>query len=227
MNSLYPLLNSKGKVSVAPSILAADFSKLDREIMDVEKGGADFLHVDVMDGHFVENITFGPVIVKAVAKLAGIPLLTHLMISDPAKYVSEFIEAGSDLVSFHYEAVSSGHQDIIEKIHGIGSGAGLAVNPDTPLDSVRHLLGSIELLLIMSVYPGFGGRGFIEDVLGKIREAAYLKKENGFDYVIEVDGGIKPLNAVKIRDSGAQILVAGTAIFGSSDYAETISMIRG
>jgi len=227
LNSLYPLLNKEGKISVAPSILAADFSKIDREIMDVERGGADFLHVDVMDGHFVENITFGPVIVKAVAELARIPLLTHLMISDPAKYIPRYFEAGSDLISFHYEAVSGGHEKIINMIHDIGSRAGLAINPDTPLDSVRHLLGGIELLLIMSVHPGFGGRGFIDEVLGKIREAADIKEENGYEYVIEVDGGVKPSNAARVRASGAQILVAGTAIFGSADYAETISSIRG
>ena len=225
MNSLCRRLNDLGGVAVAPSVLSADFTCLEKEIRGVEEAGAGFLHIDVMDGNFVKNITMGPMIVKAIAKLSTIPLITHLMISDPLQYAGAFVEAGSAVVSFHWEAMKEGHEKVIERLHDLGSMAGLAINPDTPVSDVAHLLGSIELLLCMTVFPGFGGQAFIPDVLTKIEEAASLSGEHG--YVIEVDGGIKADNAASVRQAGGQVLVAGTAVFKSGDYRQSIAAIRG
>ncbi len=173
------------------------------------------------------NITFGPMVVEAISRVATRPLITHLMISDPAKYAGAFVRAGSDVVSVHYEAVEEGHLEIVHTIREAGSTAGLAINPDTPLDSVKQLLGDIDLLLIMTVFPGFGGQKFIVEVLDKIREAAAVRDEEGHAFVIEVDGGINLDNAGAVRKAGGQCLVAGTAVYGSDDYASAIRAIRG
>jgi ribulose-phosphate 3-epimerase len=220
-------LIEKDRVHVAPSILSADFGRLGEEIAAVEEAGADFHHIDVMDGHFVENITFGPKIVGAISRLASKPLITHLMISDPAGYAPRFIEAGSDVITFHLEAPGCRHKAVIDSIHGLDCAAGIALNPDTPLSKVEHLLGGIELLLIMSVFPGFGGQEFIGSVVDKIKQAAALKADNGYSYLIEVDGGVTPDNAEVVRSAGAGCLVAGTAIYKSEDYRAAISGIRG
>ncbi len=227
MNSSFLQSIEKGSAAVGPSVLSADFTMLAEEIRAVEKAGADFHHLDIMDGHFVPNITFGPMVVEAISKAAGIPLITHLMISDPAKYAADFIRAGSDVVSFHYEAVAEGHQDIVRIIREAGAAPGVAINPDTPLDSVRHLLGDIDLLLIMTVFPGFGGQKFIAEELDKIREAVAVREVEGHSFVIEVDGGIKPENAGAVREAGGECLVAGTAVYRSGDYATAIKAIRG
>lgn len=213
--------------AVAPSLLSADFTRLEDEIRAVEEAGADFHHLDVMDGHFVPNITFGPMVVEAVARAASKPLITHLMISDPAKYAADFVDAGSDVVTFHYEAVHDGHLELAGRIGEAGAAAGLAVNPDTPLEHVRELLGDIDLLLMMTVFPGFGGQKFISDVLGKISEASEAREAGGYRYVIEVDGGIKPDNAGLVREAGGEILVAGTAVYRSGDYRAAIAALKG
>ena len=227
MSSLFQRLTERGGVAVAPSVLAADHSCLRDEISAVEDAGADCLHIDVMDGHFVPNITYGPMMVKTLSGLTGIPLITHLMISDPSRYVGQFAQAGSSLVSFHWEALESGHEEIIAMLRDLGCGAGIAINPDTPVDAARHLLGSIDLLLVMTVFPGFGGQSLIPDALENVKRAAVLREEDGAGFVIEVDGGIKPENAAQVREAGGQILVSGTAVFGCGSYAEAIRDIRG
>lgn len=226
MNSSFRQLSDSRSVAIAPSVLAADFSRLEEEIKAVEIAGADFLHLDVMDGHFVRNITFGPMIISSISKLSSLPLITHLMISDPAAYAEEFVKAGSSLVSFHFEAVDSGHGEIIERLHSLDCCAGLAINPDTPLEKIEHLLPEIDLLLAMTVFPGFGGQKFIADVMDKVKAADSIKRKKGYHFAIEVDGGINRQTAAAVRESGGQILVAGTAVFGARDYAEAISSLR-
>ena len=227
MSSSSLLSIERGRTAVAPSILSADFSDLAGEIESVERAGADFHHLDVMDGHFVPNLTFGPMVVEAIDRLAGIPLITHLMISEPGRYAERFVEAGSDAVSFHFEAMEGGHGELIGGIRSGGAAAGLALNPDTPIRSAEDLLEEIDLLLIMSVFPGFGGQKFIEQTLRKIEKAAELKVSRGYRYIIEVDGGIDPVTAPRARSAGAECLVAGTAVYRSGDYAGAIATIRG
>ncbi len=227
MNSSFLRLNEERGAAVAPSLLSADFSRLREEIETVEAAGAGFLHLDVMDAHFVPNLTFGPFIVEAIARIARVPLVSHLMIDDPGTFAERFVEAGSAAVTFHWEACRAGCEKVIDRIHAAGCDAGVAVNPPTPLEAVAHLLGSIDLLLVMTVNPGFGGQEFIPSCVDKLREAARLKRERGYRYVLEVDGGIKPANSALVREAGAQILVAGTAVFKSPDYARAIAEIKG
>jgi len=220
-------LSEEGKVAVSPSILSADFSCLRDEVLAVEEAGADCLHCDVMDGNFVPNISFGPLVIRALSKITGIPIFSHLMISEPAKYVETFADAGSFAISFHYEAMEKGHDEVIERIHSREVMAGIAINPDTPLGAVEHLLGDLDFLVIMTVFPGFGGQKLIQEVLGKIEEARELRDKRNYRYAIEVDGGIKMDNAHLVREAGGEILVSGTGIFKSDDYRKAISLIRG
>lgn len=211
------------KVKIAPSILSADFSRLGEEIKAVEEAGADIIHIDVMDGHFVPNITFGPPLVKSVRKAAPKATLDcHLMIAEPTKYVGAFCDAGADWVSVHCE-VSDDVAAAIATVKARGRRAGIVLNPDSPLDRARAHFDHVDFVLIMSVFPGFGGQAFIPSVLDKIRA---LRAE-GFSREIEVDGGVTRETAPLAVEAGADVLVAGSAVFGKPDRAQAIRDLRG
>ncbi len=213
-------------IKIAPSILSADFSRLKDEIQAVEAAGADWLHVDVMDGHFVPNITIGPVVVEWVRKVATIPIDVHLMISDPDKYAPEFIKVGANWVSVHPETCRPNPRATLNKIRELGARPSLAVNPDVPLSNVEDYLTDIDMLLMMTVFPGFGGQAFIPDVLPKIEEARRLIDEKNLSILIEVDGGIKVDNIQQVVSAGGEVIVSGSGIFKTTDYAETIRAMR-
>jgi ribulose-phosphate 3-epimerase len=213
-------------VKIAPSILSADFAKLGEEIIEVEKGGADYIHVDVMDGHFVPNITIGPLIVDAIRPVTKLPLDVHLMIENPDQYIEAFAKAGADYITVHVEACRHLHRTI-QHIKSFGIKAGVVLNPATPVDSIQHIIGDIEMVLLMSVNPGFGGQKFIPGVLPKIRAVKAMAEQKGLDIEIEIDGGVNPETAKLCIEAGATVLVAGSAIYNQEDYAKAISLIRG
>ena len=210
---------------VAPSLLAGDFSQLGAEARRVEAAGADWLHLDVMDGHFVDNISFGPAVVAAMHKAVKLPLDVHLMISRPDHYLARFVQAGARSISVHLEAK---HEvpTTLRSIREAGCLAGLAINPGTPLSAAREHLAKIDLLLVMTVNPGFGGQEFIASTLDKVAEAARLRQEQGWSYHIEVDGGIKEDTARLSREKGADVMVAGTSVFHAGDVAAAIRELR-
>ena len=210
---------------IAPSILSADGSRLGEEITAVEAAGADWLHLDVMDGHFVPNITIGPGLIASLRKTTSIPFDVHLMIENPERYVDDFVRAGADWLTVHVEATAHLHR-LIGLIHEKGVKAGVSLNPATPLAMIAPILPDIDLLLIMSVNPGFGGQKFIESSLPRIRAAKEMIKNAGSAALIEVDGGISLTNIRAVVDAGADAVVAGAAIFGSANYRETIQSMR-
>lgn len=215
------------KIKIAPSILSADFSRLGEEIRAVEAAGADIIHVDVMDGHFVPNITIGPLIVEAARKSTKLPLDVHLMIENPERYVDDFAKAGADYITVHVETGYHLHR-LAQSIRSHKNvKAGVVLNPATPLSSLDYILGEVDLVLIMSVNPGFGGQSFIPSALDKIRQLRKRISNLGLAVEIEVDGGVKPDNAAGIIEAGADILVAGSAVFGAKDYGSAIRGIRG
>lgn len=213
-------------VKIAPSILSADFAKLGEEIIAVEKGGADYIHVDVMDGHFVPNITIGPLIVEAIRPVTKLPLDVHLMIENPDQYIEAFAKAGADYITVHVEACRHLHRTI-QNIKSFGVKAGVVLNPATPVESIQHILGDIDMVLLMSVNPGFGGQKFIPEVLPKIKKVKQMAVEKGVEIEIEIDGGVNPETAKLCIEAGANVLVAGSAIYNQADYAKAISHIRG
>ena len=210
---------------IAPSILSADFMRLGDEIRAAEEAGAELVHVDVMDGHFVPNITIGPMFVEGIRKITKLPIDVHLMISDPDKYAHDFASAGSDYITVHAEATMHLHRSV-QCIKEEGVKAGVSLNPATPLCSLDYILSDIELVLIMSVNPGFGGQKFIPSALEKIRKLKDAIVERNLSVLIEVDGGVKIENAANIVRAGADILVMGSAFFGSSDYSAFIKKLR-
>ena len=213
-------------VQISPSILSADFSRLGEEIKAAEKAGADMIHVDVMDGHFVPNITIGPLVVKAIKKITGLPLDVHLMIEDPDKYIEDFSQAGADIITVHSE-VSVHLNRSIHYIKDKKVKAGVSLNPATPLDVLDFILSEVDMVLVMSVNPGFGGQEFIPQTLGKIKMLKDIIKKRKYRVEIEVDGGININNAKDVVKAGADILVMGNAFFNSGNYAEVVKAVRG
>jgi ribulose-phosphate 3-epimerase len=208
------------KILIAPSILSADFSKLGEEIRAVESAGADWIHVDVMDGHFVPNLTIGPVVVQHIRPVTKLPLDVHLMISKPERYAEEFIRAGSDIITFHVEACQDPGK-LISVIRGLGKKAGITLRPKTPVSTVKPFFGDVDLVLIMTVEPGFGGQKFMEDAVQKVGE---VRKHYNGD--LEVDGGITSENAKKVIELGANVLVAGTSVFRTKNYKDAITKMK-
>jgi ribulose-phosphate 3-epimerase len=212
-------------VIIAPSILNADFSRFDEQIKSVIAAGADWLHVDVMDGHFVPNITFGPVIVSGLRKLAQQPIDVHLMIEEPDAFITAYREAGADWLTVHVEACRHLWRTI-DSIHKLGAKAGVTLNPATPLSLIEPILERVDLVLIMSVEPGFGGQAFIPAALSRIAQLAQWRKERGYSYLIEVDGGVDLTTAPQVLAAGADVLVAGYAIFKQPDIAIAVNRLR-
>ncbi len=210
---------------IAPSVLSADFSKLGEDIRAIEKAGADWIHIDVMDGHFVPNITMGPLIVDAIRNVTSLPLDVHLMIENPDRFVSDFAQAGATYISVHVETCPHLNRTI-QAIRESGAGAGVVLNPATSAGSVEWVLEYLDFVLVMSVNPGFGGQAFIENSLGKIAELKAMINARGLSTLIQVDGGVNEKTLGKVRQAGADVFVAGSAIFGRPDYRKTIENFR-
>ena len=212
-------------IKIAPSILSADFSRLGEEIVAAEKAGADLVHVDVMDGQFVPNITIGPLVVKAVKKVASVPLDVHLMIVDPDTYVKDFADSGADIITVHAEACVHLHRSI-QNIKECGVKAAVSLNPATPLSDIEIVLPYVDMVLIMSVNPGFGGQKFIPEAIGKIKTLKEMITAKNLHVEIEVDGGVTVDNVEEVHKAGADIVVMGSAFYYSKDYAETVRLVR-
>ncbi|MBI5663711.1 MAG: ribulose-phosphate 3-epimerase [Nitrospirae bacterium] len=212
-------------VKIAPSILSADFSRLGEEVISAEKAGADLVHVDVMDGHFVPNITIGPLVVKAVKKVVSIPLDVHLMIEDPDKYVRDFADSGADIITVHQEACIHLHRTI-QNIKECGVKAAVSINPATPVSTIEIVLPYVDMVLIMSVNPGFGGQKFIPEALAKIRQLKDIISRNNYKAEIEVDGGVNIDNVAEVVKAGADIVVMGSAFYNSDNYTDTVKAVR-
>ncbi|MEE6448949.1 ribulose-phosphate 3-epimerase [Gottfriedia acidiceleris] len=213
-------------VKIAPSILSANFAKLGEEILDVERGGADYIHVDVMDGHFVPNITIGPLIVEAIRPVTKLPLDVHLMIEKPDQYIEQFVKAGADIITVHVEACTHLHRTI-QTIKSFGIKAGVVLNPATPVSTIEQIIDDVDMVLLMTVNPGFGGQKFIHSVVPKIKQVANLIKERNLSVEIEIDGGVDEHTAKICIEAGATVLVAGSAVYNKEDRKEAIAKIRG
>ncbi|WP_425061028.1 Ribulose-phosphate 3-epimerase [Sporomusa carbonis] len=213
-------------IKIAPSILSADFSRLADEIEKIEQAGADLVHIDIMDGHFVPNLTFGPPVVAAIRKVTKLPFDVHLMVSNPQNLITPFVQAGADIITVHAETAPHLHR-LIQTIKEHGKQAGVSLNPSTPLTIVEEVLSDVDMILIMSVNPGFGGQQFIPNAANKITRLKAMLDERNLRVNIEVDGGINAATARQVVAAGANILVAGSAVYGASDPAQAIRAIRG
>ncbi len=214
----------KKSVKVAPSILAADFSRLEEQIRSVEAGSADWIHIDVMDGHFVPNLTFGPIMLSAINRITELPLDVHLMIDDAGFFLEDFVKAGADNIIVHYEAVVH-LNNIVTRIKALGVRAGVAINPSTPTEVLKDIIEDVDQILLMSVNPGFGGQRFIDSAYRRLREIHSILPK-GKQVEVEVDGGVGPENAAKLVEAGASVLIAGTSVFKSNDIPAAVKRLR-
>lgn len=213
-------------VKIAPSILSADFSKMGEEVASLERCGADLVHCDVMDGVFVNNITFGIKMVEDIRKKTTLPLDCHLMIVHPEKYVERFAKAGADIITVHYEACKENLKEVLELIKSTGVKCGAVINPDTPVEKIKELIPLCDMVLLMSVFPGFGGQKFIPEVLEKLREVRAIIDESGKAIDLEIDGGVNADNIEEIKAAGANVIVAGSAVFKAQDRAAMIASLK-
>jgi ribulose-phosphate 3-epimerase len=220
-----PVPRSPKPLRIAPSVLSADFGRLEAEVQAVDRAGADWIHVDVMDGRFVPNITIGPLVVEAIRKATENVVDVHLMIVEPEKYVQSFAEAGADVITVHAEACTHLHRTL-QEIRGLGKRAGVSFNPHTPPDCLPYILPEVDLVLVMSVNPGFGGQSYIPSATTKLAQIRDMIDDAGLDIDLEVDGGVKPGTARQVIQAGADVIVAGSAVFNQEDYAAAITAIR-
>ena len=212
-------------MKISPSILSADFANLERDIRLVEEGGADYIHVDVMDGHFVPNLTFGANIVSAIRPITKLPLDCHLMIENPENYIADFAKAGADIITVHVESTHHIHR-AIQLIKNLGVKAGVVINPGTTVESIMPVLSEVDMVLVMTVNPGFGGQSFIKETVSKIALLDTLKKDKGYNFEIEVDGGISPETARICKDAGANVFVAGSYIYDAQNPIERLTSLK-
>jgi len=215
------------KIKIAPSILSADFANMASEIKKIEEGGADYVHCDVMDGVFVPNITFGIKMVEDIRKVTSLPLDVHLMIVHPEKYVSAFAKAGADYITVHYEACQNNLIEVLNQINSLGKKSGIVINPDTEVEKIKDAIKYCDMVLVMSVFPGFGGQKFIHSVLPKVAEIREIINSTGKDILIEIDGGVNRETISLVKESGVDIAVAGSAVFKSSNVKEEIEFLKG
>lgn len=212
-------------IYLAPSVLSADLLKLSEQVKEVEQNGADYIHVDIMDGHFVPNITFGPVIVSTINRITNLPLDVHLMISEPDKYIKNFTDAGADIITVHQEACVHLHRTL-QLIRESGAKAGVSLNPATDLSTIMPVINDLDLILLMTVNPGFGCQEFIDSVIPKISELAKIKKNHNYKFLIEIDGGINPETVKTVAKAGAEVIVAGNAIFNQPNIGQACRDIK-